>query len=137
MDFESLLKIGTEGEVREPVTEKNIARSYGSGGLAVYATPSMVALMERACVEAVDRSLPDGFSTVGTELNVRHIAATPLGMQVRARGELLEIEGRALRFRVEAFDGAGKIGEGTHGRFIINNEKFLQKAEDKKAGPGV
>lgn len=137
MDFESLLKIGTVGEGQETVTEKNTARAYGSGGLAVYATPSMVALMEGACVAAVDHCLPAGFSTVGTEVDIRHLAATPPGMQVRARGELLEVDGRALRFRVEAFDEAGKIGEGTHGRFIIDNEKFLQKTEDKKARKGV
>jgi predicted thioesterase len=137
MDFGSFLKIGMAGERQDTVTDKNTARAYGSGGLAVYATPSMAALMEGACVAAVDPSLPGGFSTVGTELDIRHIAATPRGMQVRARGELLEIDGRALRFRVEAFDEAGKIGEGTHGRFIIEDEKFLRKAEDKKAAPGV
>jgi predicted thioesterase len=134
MDFEALLKIGTEGERQETVSEKNTARSYGSGGLEVYATPSMVALMEGACMAAVDHLLPGGFSTVGTELDLRHTAASPLGMKVRARGELLNVEGRSLLFRVEAFDEAGQIGEGTHRRFIINNEKFLQKAEDKKAG---
>jgi predicted thioesterase len=131
MDFESLLQPGIRGEKQDTVTDKNTARSYGSGGLAVYGTPSMVALMEGACVEAADKLLPPGFSTVGTELNIKHIAATPLGMTVRAAGELTHIDGRALIFRVEAFDGKGKIGEGVHGRFIIENEKFLKKAESK------
>jgi predicted thioesterase len=131
MDFESLLNPGIRGEKQDTVTDKNTARSYGSGGLAVYATPAMVALMEGACVEAADKLLPPGFSTVGTELAIKHIAATPLGMAVRAEGELTHIDGRALSFRVEAFDGAGKIGEGVHGRFIVENEKFLKKAESK------
>ena len=132
MDFETLLKPGTLAELQDQVTDKNTARSYGSGGLEVYATPAMVALMEGACVAAVDKLLPPGFSTVGTELNVKHLAASARGMTVRATGELLEIAGRALRFRVEAFDGAGKIGEGDHSRFIIENEKFLTKAESAK-----
>jgi predicted thioesterase len=129
MDFESLVKPGIRGTAEDTVTDANTARSYGSGGLPVYATPAMVALMEKACVAAVDTLLPPGFSTVGTELNVKHLAASARGMPVRAEGELLSIDGRALSFRVETFDKAGKIGEGTHGRFIIENEKFLKKAE--------
>jgi predicted thioesterase len=131
MDFDTL-RPGMAGEKTDTVTDKNTARSYGSGGLEVYATPSMIALMEGACVAAADGRLPEGFSTVGTWLEVKHIAATPLGMAVRAAGELLEIDGRKLRFRVEAFDGAGKIGEGFHGRFIVENEKFLKKAGEKQ-----
>jgi predicted thioesterase len=130
-----VLHPGMTGEKKEVVTEKNTARAYGSGGLEVYATPSMIALMEGACVEAVDKALPEGFSTVGTELSVRHLAATPRGMAVRAVGELLEIDGSRLLFRVEARDEAGKIGEGTHGRFIIDNARFLKKAGAKKAVP--
>ncbi|MDR2110600.1 MAG: thioesterase family protein [Spirochaetaceae bacterium] len=132
MDFDPVLRPGMRGKKEDRVTEKNTARSYGSGGLEVYATPSMAALMEGACVEAVDKALPGGFSTVGTELSIKHLAATPLGMAVRAEGELLEIDGRRLRFRVEAWDGAGKIGEGVHGRFIVENAKFLKKAEEKR-----
>jgi predicted thioesterase len=90
--------------------------------------------MEGACVNAVDSALPKGYSTVGTGLEVRHIAATPLGMQVRARGVLLEVQGRTLRFQVEAFDQSGKIGEGTHSRFIVENERFLQKTMAKQGG---
>ncbi|MDR2743427.1 MAG: thioesterase family protein [Treponema sp.] len=132
MDFDTLLKSGMRGEIHETVTARNTADSWGSGGLPVYATPCMIALMEGASVAAVDPSLPAGFSTVGTELNVKHIAATPPGMTVRASGELLEIDGRRLLFRVEAWDEAGKIGEGTHGRFIVENEKFLRKVREKK-----
>ncbi|MDR2536018.1 MAG: thioesterase family protein, partial [Treponema sp.] len=121
MEFDALLKLGMKGEKTSPVTEQNTAAALGSGGLMVYATPAMVALMEGACVAAVDSALPDGFSTVGTALDITHSAATPLGMTVRGVGELTGIEGRGLLFRVEAFDGSGKIGEGIHKRFIIEN----------------
>jgi predicted thioesterase len=131
MNFDALLKSGMKGEIHETVTAENTADSWGSGGLPVYATPSMIALMEGASVVAVDPSLPAGFSTVGTELNVKHLAATPPGGIVRAVGELLEVDGRRLLFRVEAWDGAGKIGEGTHGRFVVENEKFLKKVREK------
>jgi predicted thioesterase len=134
MDFDTLFKPGLRGTKEESVTAENTACAWGSGGLEVYATPAMAALLEGACLNAVDPLLPPGYSTVGTELNVKHIAATPLGMRVRAEGELLEIDGRRLLFMVEVYDEAGKIGEGTHSRFIIENEKFLKKATDKKGG---
>ncbi|MDR2393312.1 MAG: thioesterase family protein [Treponema sp.] len=136
MDGNDFLKPGMSGEKKTSVTEPLSARAWGSGGLPVYATPAMVALMEGACVNAVDSALPAGFSTVGTELAITHSAATPLGMQVRATGVLLEIQGRKLRFQVEAFDQSGKIGEGTHSRFIIENERFLKKAQEKQGGSG-
>ncbi|MDR0563224.1 MAG: thioesterase family protein [Spirochaetaceae bacterium] len=125
MDFN--LKSGVKGEKKTSVTDRNTAEALGSGGLPVFATPAMIALMEGACVAAVDPALPEGFSTVGTGLDLRHTAATPLGMTVRAVGELTEMNGKELRFRVEAFDDAGKIGDGLHTRFIIENEKFLKK----------
>jgi predicted thioesterase len=88
--------------------------------------------MEGAAVNAVDKLLPQGWSTVGTGLEVKHLSATPEGLKIRAAAELLEIDGRRLRFRVEAFDDAGIIGEGRHDRFIIENERFLKKAAEKK-----
>jgi predicted thioesterase len=91
----------------------------------------MTALMEGACVAAVDHLLPEGFATVGTELAIKHSAASPLGMEVRAEGELLELNGRELVFRVAAFDKAGMIGEGTHRRFIIDTRRFLKKLEER------
>jgi predicted thioesterase len=136
MDFDTYLRPGMSGEKEEPVTEKNTARAWGSGGLAVYATPAMTALLESAAVAAVDGALPPGFSTVGVELEIRHLSATPPGMTVRARARLVELDGRRLRFAVEAWDGAGKIGEGSHGRFIVENEKFLKKAREKAAAAG-
>ena len=133
MDFSTLLTPGIEAQKAETVTDQNTAAAFGSGGIAVYATPAMIALMEGASFSAVQPTLPEGWSTVGTELNVKHLSATPLGVKVYATAELLNIDGRTLTFKVEAFDEAGKIGEGTHGRFIINAEKFLAKLEAKKA----
>ncbi|MDR1420765.1 MAG: thioesterase family protein [Treponema sp.] len=132
MDYNALLKPGITAEKTQTVADGNTADSLGSGGLPVFATPAMIALMEMTAVAAVDHLLPEGWATVGTELNVRHLSATPPGMTVRARAELLEIDRRRLVFSVEAFDGAGKIGEGVHGRFIIEKEKFLKKTAEKK-----
>ncbi|GHT77319.1 thioesterase [Spirochaetia bacterium] len=132
MDFTEILHLGLRGQKEETVTDRSTASAWGSGGLPVYATPAMVVLLEGACLAAVDPLLPAGFSTVGTVLQVKHLAATPPGMSVRAVGELQEIDGRHLVFTVEVYDEAGKIGEGTHERFIIDNEKFLKKALEKK-----
>ena len=132
MDFSSLLKPGIEAQKTGTVTAENTASALGSGGINVYATPAMIALMEGAAFSAAQNLLPPGWSTVGTELNVKHIAATPLGMKVYAKAELINIDGRALSFKVEAFDETGKIGEGSHNRFIIEIEKFLAKLEGKK-----
>ena len=128
-----MIKPGIEAQKAETVTEKNTAAAFGSGGIAVYATPAMIALMEGAAFSAVQPILPDGWSTVGTELNIKHISATPLGLKVYARAELLGIDGRVLSFKVEAFDEAGKIGEGAHNRFIIEVEKFMAKLKGKIA----
>ena len=133
MNFAEILKLGLAAEKTDTVTEKNTASALGSGGLAVYGTPAMIALMELTALSAVAPLLPAGWSTVGTELNVKHVSATPVGMNVSVRAELLSIDGRALVFRLEAFDEAGKIGEGTHGLFIVANERFLAKAGGKKA----
>jgi predicted thioesterase len=131
MDFAEILKPGLSAEKTNIVTDKYTASTWGSGGLDVLATPAMIAFMEMTALSAVDPLLPQGWSTVGTELNVKHISATPPGVKVFTRAELLSIDGRALLFRVEAFDEAGKIGEGTHSRFIIENERFLNKLESK------
>ena len=132
MDFSDTIKPGIDAQKTDTVSDRNIASTFGSGGLAVYATPAMIALMEGAALSAVEPFLPAGWSTVGTELNVKHISATPPGMKVHARAELLNIDGRALSFKVEAFDEAGKIGEGMHSRFIVENERFLAKIGSKK-----
>lgn len=120
-------------EVERVVGEEDTAVSFGSGGVRVFATPMMVALMENAALYAVDPKLGEGLATVGLSLNVIHMAATPVGMKVLARAELVSIEGRKLNFRVEAFDEQEKIGEGTHERYIIELSKFLERTEKKGA----
>ena len=118
--------------VHDLVTDNNTALSVGSGSLAVYATPAMLALIEKAACEALNGILDEAETTVGTLLNVKHIAATPVGMKVSATAELIERDGRRLVFKVEANDECGKIGEGIHERFIVNSEKFISKTYSKK-----
>jgi fluoroacetyl-CoA thioesterase len=132
MKMDLNLSIGMTGEKNEIVTSDNTAIKYGSGSVSVYATPAMIGLMEGAAVNAIDPHLPDGMSTVGTDLKIKHTAATPVGLTVRAVAELTEIDGRRLVFSVKAFDEKEQIGEGTHERFIVSIKKFLQKAEAKK-----
>ena len=123
---------GLTGEKHDIVTNENTALRYGSGSVAVYATPAMVGLMEGACLSLVDPLLAEGQGTVGTELNIKHIAATPVGMKVKAVAELKQMDGRRLVFEVHAYDEKEEIGHGSHERFIINVPKFLAKVEAKK-----
>lgn len=125
------LQIGLTGTKQSIVNNTNTAKTYGSGELEVFATPAMVGLMEGAAMNAVHSSLPEGFGTVGTELQVKHVAATPLGMNVEARAELIAINGKRLSFKVEAYDEVGLIGEGTHERYIVEEEKFLSRVNNK------
>jgi len=127
------LQLGLSSQIETVVTEKDTAANYGSGGVKVLATPRMIGLMENSALAAVDLHLPKGYVTVGTSLNVKHIAATPVGMKVRVSAELIEIDGKRLVFKVEAYDEVEKIGEGLHERYIVNLEKFLSKTEAKKA----
>ncbi|RYD03982.1 thioesterase [Desulforamulus aquiferis] len=124
-----MLEIGMTQEVKATVNDTNTAIAYGSGGVRVFATPAMIGLMEKAALELVDKVLPEGQTTVGTLVNVKHTAATPVGMAVSAKAELVEIDGKRLVFKVDAKDEAGSIGSGIHERFIIVLEKFLQRAE--------
>lgn len=126
-----MLQTGIKGSAGEIVSETNCADAMKSGGLKVYATPSMIALMEQAAYKSVAALLDEGKGTVGTRMNVSHISATPVGMEVTAVSELVEIDGRRLVFKVEASDGRGKIGEGTHERFIIDNQAFQEKTDKK------
>jgi fluoroacetyl-CoA thioesterase len=125
---------GLVGEVKTVVGEEDTARHLGSGNVNVFATPVMIRLMERAGVAAVDHLLPEGQRTVGVHVDVKHLAATPLGLTVRARAELLEVEGHKLTFKVEAFDDQEKVGEGTHRRVIIDLEEFKERVEKKGRG---
>lgn len=127
----SELSQGVRGAQQETVTEQKIASTLGSGGLAVYATPCMIALMEYCAMESVRPYLPLGSSTVGTRLDIKHLAATPIGMTVRCETELIEVDRRRLVFLCRAFDEAGLIGEGTQERFIVDDEKFMEKVSQK------
>lgn len=125
------LKTGMSAEVEKIVAEADTAVEFGSGGVRVFATPMMIGLMENAALNSVDPHLGEGYATVGLSLNVKHIAATPVGMKVTARAELIGIEGKKLIFSVEAFDEMEKIGEGLHERYIIELSRFLDKVGKK------
>ncbi len=125
------IEIGMKGRAETLVTPDNTAQAAGSGLLPVFATPWMAALMENAAVQAVQGALSPEEGTVGTRLDVTHDAATPVGMKVWAEAEVTAVEGRKLTFSVSAFDEAGKIGGGTHQRFVIQPEKFLARAQAK------
>ena len=114
------------------VEEKHTAVAFGSGNLFVFSTPRMIGLMENAALNCAQLGLEDGYSTVGTFLDVKHIAATPMGQKVTATAELVEIIGKKLTFKVEAYDAVEKIGEGIHGRYIIEAEKFLERVMQKQ-----
>jgi len=128
----SELKVGLTFETKKIVEEADTAAKFGSGGVYVFATPMMIGIMENAAMNCVAKALGEGESTVGVHLDVKHLAATPMGMEVRAVAELVEVDGKKLRFKVEAFDEMDKIGEGTHDRFIINVDKFMKRIEAKK-----
>ncbi len=115
------------------VTDQLTAAVYGSGLVAAFATPALVALMENAAFNAVRPYLAEGQTTVGIEVNIKHLAATPPGMRVRARAELVQFNGRRLDFKVEAWDDVEKIGVGTHARMIVDNERFHARFDQKRA----
>lgn len=117
------------------VTPELTARHLGSGGADVFATPAMIALMEGAAVAAIDALLPPGQASVGTAIAVHHLAATPLGAEVRARAEVTAVEGQQVSFRVEAWDDVERIGEGTHTRFVIDLDRFARRVAEKAAHP--
>lgn len=125
------IQVGLAAERTETVTESLLATRLGSGSVAVYATPAMVALMESAAVATIEPLLPEGQASVGIALDVRHLAATPPGQQVRARSEVTEVDGRKVTFRVQAWDEQELIGEGTHTRYVIDVARFLERVQSK------
>ena len=132
MEFNEKVHVGTTHEVHGAVTEENTAATVGSGSLAVYATPAMAALMERAAAELCQQECPEGWTTVGTSLNIAHRAATPTGLTVRAIAEVTAVDGRAISLKVTAYDEREEIGAGTHTRFAVAVDKFMAKAEGKR-----
>lgn len=127
----SQVKPGLTGSAQATVTGENTADHIGSGHVAAFATPAMIALMEKAAVSAVTPHLPPGWQTVGIRVDVEHLAATPPGLTVTAQAELLQVDGRRLTFRVVANDGHDLIGEGTHQRVIIDLERFRARLAAK------
>lgn len=125
------ISVGMKGTVSTVVEREDTAYEVGSGALLVYATPCMVALMEGAACEALEGMLPEDKTTVGAMLNISHLSATPVGLEVRAEAEVTEVEGNAITFSVTAYDESGKIGEGIHKRYIVSTQRFLDKAYAK------
>jgi predicted thioesterase len=125
------ITIGEKATYSIMVSESNTAKTMGSGSLEVFATPAMVAIMEKASTMALQPYLEEGSTTVGTALNISHVSATPVGMKVFATAEVISVEGREITFKVQAFDEGGLIGEGTHKRFVVFSEKFQSKTNAK------
>lgn len=125
--IDTMQLIGTHNEVRLVVSHADTAAIYGSGSLEVFATPAMIALMEKTCLESVNGSLDDGCTTVGTHIDVSHLKASPIGSEIRCESTLVEVDRRRLVFKVQCFEGENLIGEGKHERFIVDSEKFMAK----------
>lgn len=125
------ITVGMTGRVEMSVEREDTAAVVGSGSLLVFATPCMVALMEGAACEAIAPALPEDKTSVGIELAISHISATPVGMDVYATAEVTSVEGSIITFQVTAFDESGKIGEGTHKRAIVTTQCFLDKTYAK------
>lgn len=128
-----MLKIGIENNSEVKVCENNTALALGSGTLAVFATPAMIALMEKTASQSVENYIEEAQTTVGTKLDVKHVAATPVGMTVKCESKLIDIDRSRLVFEVKAYDETGLIGEGIHERFIVDSEKFLNKTNKKRS----
>ena len=125
------ISVGMKAEVSTLVEREDTAVAVGSGSLLVYATPCMVALMEGAACEAISGAVPEEKTTVGIELSISHLTATPVGMAVRAEAEVVAIDGNIITFQVNAFDENDKIGEGRHKRALISSQKFLDRTYSK------
>ena len=127
-----MLEPGIKNTIELTVTKDKCAGALGSGDLDVFATPAMIALMEETAWRSLVPYLEPGESTVGTALDVRHLAATPVGLKVRCETELTQVDRRRLVFSVKVYDPFGLVGEGTHERFVIQYEKFMKKVDEKR-----
>ena len=125
------ISVGMKAVISTLVEREDTAVAVGSGSLLVYATPCMVALMEGAACEAISGAVPEEKTTVGIELSISHLTATPVGMAVRAEAEVVAIDGNIITFQVTAFDENDKIGEGRHNRALISSQKFLDRTYSK------
>lgn len=125
------IKLGQTYKESLKVDESLLAKNVGSGDVGVFATPMMICLMEKASAKCLSEFLPDGYTSVGTKIDVTHIAATPINFDVWVESEIIEIDGKKITFKVKAFDNCGLIGEGIHQRFIVDKKKFELKALQK------
>jgi fluoroacetyl-CoA thioesterase len=132
-----MLAAGLTAELTATVERSSLASTVGSGGLDVFSTPALIALMENAARSAVEPLLPADQTTVGVRVDVRHLAPSPPGEQIRARAELIEVDGRRLVFHVEAFDSHEKIGEGTHERMVVDPARLLARAQAKRSNDSI
>ena len=130
MELELNIEEGLRHTVEKTVTEEDLASKAGSGLVEVYATPAMIALMEEASHRCVGMYLPEGYITVGIEIHVRHLKPTPPGMKVKCESVFIKADGLKLFFELEAWDEKGKIGTGTHTRYVVNKEEFIKSAAD-------
>ena len=128
------VEVGIRGYAEDIVNQNNTAQAACSGALTVFGTPFMVALMEKAAWTSIAPYLAPGDSTVGTKLNISHLSATPVGMKVWAESEITLVDGKRIELKVSAYDEKGLIGEGTHERFIVTDQRFLSKAARKLEG---
>ena len=118
---------GLHNSVTLVVEHKDTAAVYGSGALEVFATPAMIALMEKTCLESVADKNGEGNTTVGIAVNIKHLKASPVGSTIRCDAEITEVDRRRLVFEVKCFEGETLVGEGIHERFVVDSEKFMSK----------
>ncbi len=130
-DLTSHLRVGLQGRSEMVVSPEHLASRWKSGGVDVLSTPQLVGLMELAALSAVDHLLPPEWLTVGTHVDIEHLAATSPGQPVTAEATLTAVDGRRLSFEVSAWDAAGVIGRGTHRRYIVQRERFLASAASR------
>ena len=126
-----MIQTGTKGHLEITVTQDKTAKTMGSGELEVFATPAMISLIEETAWRSVSGLLESGEGTVGTRISISHTSATPVGIRITCETEVSVVDRRRIVFDVRVFDEFGKIGEGTHERFIVQNDRFLQKADEK------
>jgi fluoroacetyl-CoA thioesterase len=128
------LEPGLSAEIEHTVSDDDTASRWGSGLVPVYSTPALVGLLESAAVAALAGHLPAGQTTVGGHIDVRHLAATPVGMRVRARAELTAVDGRKLVFKLQAWDEVEPVGDATHERVVIDEARFVARVDAKRKG---
>jgi fluoroacetyl-CoA thioesterase len=129
------IKVGMRIEAEQEVTHERVAVNLGSGSLQVYATPAMVTFVERTCRALIEPLLPPGQTTVGTFIELKHMAPTPLGARVRIDASVIEVEGRKVSFQAQVWDAEEQIGQARHDRFIIDEARFLERVQRKSSAP--